>query len=232
MSSHIKSILFAVVLSIVCGSLLTLASTGLREYQLKNIAFDKQKNILKSIGLIEDKKAPSLETVSGLYADYIKEMWIDFQGKLVPKEKKGENDLPVYLYVKQEKIQAYIIPVHSRGLWGKIAGYLAIKNDGTTISGFTVYSHQETPGLGGEIEKRWFQKNFAGKKILDDKGDFVSIAIAKGAVQGRIPTSKHKNFVDGISGASMTGKFLSAGLKRTLIEYEPLSERFRKNEIK
>jgi len=80
-------------LSIVCGSLLTLASTGLREYQLRNIAFDKQKNILKSIGLIEDKKAPSLETVSGLYADYIKEMWIDFQGKLVPKEKKGENDL-------------------------------------------------------------------------------------------------------------------------------------------
>lgn len=232
MSNHIKSILFAVVLSIVCGSLLTLASTGLREYQLRNIAFDKQKNILKSIGLIEDKKTPSLETVSILYADYIKQMWIDFRGKLVPKAKKGENDLPVYLYVKQEKIQAYIIPVYSRGLWGKIAGYLAIKNDGTTISGFTVYSHQETPGLGGEIEKRWFQKNFADKKILDDKGNFVSITIAKGAVQGRIPTSRHKNFVDGISGASMTGKFLSVGLKRTLIEYEPLSERFRKNEIK
>lgn len=109
---------------------------------------------------------------------------------------------------------------------------MAIKNDGATISGFTVYSHQETPGLGGEIEKKWFQKNFEGKKILDDQGNFVSIAIAKGSVKERVPESRQNNFVDGISGASMTGKFLSAGLKQTLTEYEPFSKRFRKNEIK
>jgi Na+-transporting NADH:ubiquinone oxidoreductase subunit NqrC len=42
MSNYIKSILFAAVLSLVCGSLLTLASTGLKEYQLKNIELDKQ----------------------------------------------------------------------------------------------------------------------------------------------------------------------------------------------
>ena len=101
-----------------------------------------------------------------------------------------------------------------------------------SVSGFTVYSHQETPGLGGEIEKNWFQKNFEGKTILDDQGNFVSVTIAKGAVKGQIPESRQKNFVDGISGATMTGKFLSGGLKETLNQYEPLSERFRKNEIK
>jgi Na+-transporting NADH:ubiquinone oxidoreductase subunit C len=109
---------------------------------------------------------------------------------------------------------------------------MAIKNDGTTISGFTVYSHQETPGLGGEIEKEWFRKNFEGKKILDAQDNFVSITITKGSVKGRIPESRRKNFVDGISGATMTGKFLSAGLRQTLTQYEPFSERFRKNELK
>jgi len=232
MSSHLKSIIFSAVLTVICGSLLTLASTGLKEYQLKNIALDKQKNILKSVGLIHDKKPLSPGIIDKLYAENIKQVWVDLSGEIILEQKKSQDDLPVYLYVIQNNIQSYIIPVDSRGLWGRILGYLAIKNDGTTVSGFTVYSHQETPGLGGEIEKDWFQKNFSGKKILDDKGDFVSITIAKGAAQGRIPTSRHKNFVDGISGASMTGKFLSTGLKRTLIEYEPLSERFRKNEVK
>ena len=232
MSNHLKSIIFAAVLSIVCGSLLTLASTGLKQYQLKNIAIDKQKNILKSVGLIDDKKSLSPDTIVRLYTDNIKQMWIDFEGKIVLDHKKSENDLPVYLHVKQGDIKSYILPVDSRGLWGRILGYLAIKSDGITVSGFTVYSHSETPGLGGEIEKGWFQKNFAGKKILDDERNLVSVTIAKGKVKERISNSRQKNFVDGISGATLTGKFLSAGLKRTLIEYEPLSEKFRKNEIK
>ncbi len=232
MSNYVKSIIFAAVLSIVCGSLLTLASTGLKEYQLKNIAIDKQKNILKSVGLISDKQKLSEDTIDRLYADNIRQMWFDLEGKIVSKQKKTENDLLVYLHQEQDEIQSYIIPIDSRGLWGRILGYLAIKNDGSTVAGFTVYSHSETPGLGGEIEKSWFQKNFVGKKILDDAGNLVSVSIAKGAVKGRIPESRHKNFVDGISGATLTGKFLSAGLKETLVEYEPLSERFRNNMIK
>lgn len=232
MSNYVKSIIFAAVLSIVCGSLLTLASTGLKEYQLKNIAIDKQKNILKSVGLISDKQKLSQDTIDRLYADNIRQMWVDPEGKIVSKQKITENDLLVFLYQEQNEIQAYIIPIDSKGLWGRILGYLAIKNDGATVAGFTVYSHSETPGLGGEIEKSWFQKNFVGKKILDDAGNLVSISIAKGAVKGRIPESRQKNFVDGISGATLTGKFLSAGLKETLVEYEPLFERSRNNMIK
>ena len=232
MSNYVKSIIFAAVLSIVCGSLLTLASTGLKEYQLKNIAIDKQKNILKSVGLISDKQKLSQDTIDRLYADNIRQIWVDLEGKSVSKQKKTENYLLVYLHQEQDEIQSYIIPIDSRGLWGRILGYLAIKNDGATVAGFTVYSHSETPGLGGEIEKSWFQKNFAGKKILDDAGNLVSVSIAKGAVKGRIPESRHKNFVDGISGATLTGKFLSAGLKETLVEYEPLFEKFSNNMIK
>lgn len=231
MSSHLKSIVFAAVLSIVCGSLLTLASTGLKKYQMENIALDKHKNILKCVGLIDDAALPPADAVGRLYADNIRQMWVTVDGKLVSKSESGTTDLPVYLYVRDGGIQAFIIPVDSRGLWGRILGYLALKSDGITVAGFTVYSHSETPGLGGEIEKSWFQDNFHGKKILDTEGNLVSVTIAKGKAAENIPKARQSNYVDGISGATLTGKFLSEGLKEILTAYEPLSERFRKNEI-
>ena len=232
MSSQLKSFLFVAVLSIVCSSLLTLASTGLKEYQQRNIAIDQQTNLLRSVQLIDDSHSLTSETIEKLYDENIRHMWIDFEGKIISEKIKSENDLPIFLYVKQNEVISYIIPIDSRGLWGRILGYLSVENNGKTILGFTVYSHSETPGLGGEIEKSWFQNNFIGKEILDDAGHFTSVTIAKGTVKGRIPKNSQKHFVDGITGATFTGKFLSGGLKRTLFEYEPLSKRFRNKEIK
>ncbi|MBW1692995.1 MAG: FMN-binding protein [Deltaproteobacteria bacterium] len=227
MSSTVKSILFVTILSIVCSSLLTLASTGLKDYQLRNVAIDKQINILKSVRVIDDDHSLAPGTIEKLYDENIRPAWTDIEGKIISEQLKSEHDLPIFLYVKKNEILSYIIPVDSQGLWGRILGYLAIKNDGKTLSRFTVYSHSETPGLGGEIEKSWFQNNFLGKEILDDKGNFTAITIAKGSVKERLPKHRQKNFVDGISGATLTGRFLSEGLKQTLVEYEPLSKRFR-----
>jgi Na+-transporting NADH:ubiquinone oxidoreductase subunit NqrC len=39
------------------------------------------------------------------------------------------------------------------------------------------------------------------------------------------------NYVDGISGATLTGRFLSAGLKEILSEYEPVSIKLRSKEM-
>jgi Na+-transporting NADH:ubiquinone oxidoreductase subunit C len=112
-------------------------------------------------------------------------------------------------------------------LWGAIHGYLALENDGATIRGFTVYKHSETPGLGGEIESRWFRKNFENKKIIDSQGAFVSVRVAKGVVKEVVPQPERPNYVDGISGATMTGKFLTSGLKDILQDYEPMAIEFR-----
>jgi Na+-transporting NADH:ubiquinone oxidoreductase subunit C len=166
-----------------------------------------------------------------MYSTYIKALWVDPAGRLIEKSQRGETDFPLYVYLKDEKIEAYIVPINSRGLWGKIQGYLAIENDGSTIAGFTVYKHSETPGLGGEIEKAWFQKNWVGKKIVNRSGEFVSVAIAKGTVQDMVPPTKRPNYVDGISGATLTGKYLTAGLKQILENYEPVSIKFRKHLI-
>ncbi len=231
MSNRLKSILFAAALCFVCSVILTTASIGLQRFQKKNMLIDKHRNILKSVGLVEQNRRYTAAEIESLYTKYIKPLWVDADGRLIKESQRGEGDFPLYIYLKEENIEAYIVPINSRGLWGRIQGYLAIENDGSTVAGFTVYKHSETPGLGGEIEKAWFQKNWVGKKIVDRGGGFVSVSIAKGAVEDRIPSEKQPNYVDGISGATLTGRYLTAGLKEVLEVYEPVSIRFRKNQI-
>jgi len=229
MSDGLKSLLFAAVLCMVCSLLLTTASIGLQGYQEKNVIADKRKNILKSVGLIEENLKYSHAAIDTLYDTSIKPIWVDPDGRLIDQKDRGPRDLPLYLHTKNAEIQAYIVPINSKGLWGRILGYLALANDGSTAIGFTVYKHSETPGLGGEIEKRWFQKNWIGKKIIDSEGEFVSISIAKGSAQQAVPQEMQPNYVDGISGATLTGTYLSAGIREILENYEPVSINFRKN---
>ena len=51
--------------------------------------------------------------------------------------------------------------------------------------------------------------------------------IAKGKAAEVVAPDKLANVVDGISGATLTGKYLSGGLKDLLQEYEGLSKQFR-----
>ena len=227
MSNQTQSIVFAAILCVVCSLLLTAANTGLKSYQQRNLEVDRQKNILQAFGLLRDDRDVDSETIQTLYKQSVQSVWVDSQGQIRSSDQQAADRMPLYLYVQNDRIEAYVVPIDTRGLWGQIHGYLAIDNDGATIRGFTVYKHSETPGLGGEIESRWFRKNFIGKKIVDESGDFVSISIAKGAVNGQVPPSLQPNVVDGISGATMTGRFLSAGMKKILEEYEPMAIRFR-----
>lgn len=231
MSSKVKSLAYAVILCIMCSLLLTMVSTGLQRFQARNVLLDQYGNLLKAAGLLEEGIKYTDHDIEELYKKYIRRFWINAEGYLIAEEQRGEKDFPLDLYIKDEKIESYIVPINSRGLWGKIHGYLAIEKDGSTIAGFTVFKHAETPGLGGEIEKEWFQKNWVGKKIVDRNGEFVSITIAKGKVGAKLPVAKQIHTVDGISGATMTARFLTAGIKEILEDYEPVSSRFRKNLI-
>lgn len=233
MSSNARSIIFATILTVVCSLLLTTASIGLRSRQQVNAEVDRQKNVLSAFGIIEEGQAVDAARVQELYRQNVRRVWVTPVGQIVDDEQRGPQDMPMFTYEKGDQIQAYVVPIDSRGLWGEIHGYLAIENDGSTIRGFTVYQHQETPGLGGEIESRWFRNNFVGKQIVNSMGDFVSVRIAKGSVEDRVPQDKRVHYVDGISGATLTGQYLSEGLRDTLRAYEPVAIQFRqKNKAK
>jgi len=234
MSDRMKSIIFAFVLCLVCSTLLTAASTRLQPLQEQNIQTDRKKNILMAIGLLDTSQVYPATEIDRLYQKNIFKYIVDQAGTIIDQPDVTSEDqdglMPIYLAMDDnKKIRSYIIPVETRGLWGKIYGYLALEDDGSTIVGFTVYKHSETPGLGGEIENRWFQENFVGKKIVDQNNNFVSVSVAKGRAAEQVSEDKRLNYVDGISGATLTGQYLTKGLQEILTEYEPASVRFRQN---
>ncbi len=124
----------------------------------------------------------------------------------------SSRELPVYVCKKDGK-DYYIFPVRGKGLWGPIWGYISLEDDFNTIYGANFDHESETPGLGAEIKKQWFQDNFKGKKIFED-GKFVSIQVVKGgAPAGDV------HGVDAISGATITSKGVQAMIQDCLSGY-------------
>ncbi len=231
-NSRANVILFALLVSVICSLMITAAATGLKGFQQENIALDRKVNLLRAAGMVPPGEKPPAEKINALYDSRIREVAVDNQGNIL--DKGADQGMRIYLITEadaKDKVDGYILPINTRGLWGKIYGYLAFENDGETVAGFSVYSHSETPGLGGEIESAWFQKNFKGKKILNSQGKFVSVRIAKGEA-GNLPKDKQQNYVDGISGATLTGKYLTEGIENTLEKYEGVSVSFRQRGAK
>ncbi|TYT73453.1 FMN-binding protein [Desulfobotulus mexicanus] len=223
--SESRSIRFTLYLCLVCSILLTAAATGLKPRQDANARLDRQKNVLKAAGLLPEDQKPTGTEVEALFSKRIRAVAADAEGR--PVEEGGDKTLVFFLKTDSNGTisEGYILPLESRGLWGKIYGYLALEADGVEISGFTVYAHQETPGLGGDIESRSFQQSFTGRRILDENNTFRGLRVAKGKASSDDPHS-----VDGISGATLTGNYLSEGIMDVLKRFEPVSARFRAGE--
>lgn len=232
MSDTAKSLIFAISMCIVLGLLLTTAATALQPRQNANIENNRRLNVLLSVNLVSHDQRYTHEEISEIYEENIVFFNATQTGEIVdPTRIEADPVLPLYLYETEGRIRAYIVPIETSGVWGPIQGYLAIEDDGSTIQGFTITQHSETPGLGGEIERRWFQENFEGKQIVDKYGNFVSIRVARGEVERIVPEEDRPHYVDGISGATLTGQKISEGLRRILHQYEPVSIRFRGDKI-
>lgn len=226
---------FAATVTIVCSVLLAGAATLLKPRQDENKTLDKKKNIIISVGIqpAEGEKF-SRDEINNLYEEKIKELVIDSEGNIVEGKKPSDIDpgedtglLPIYEKIDGTEVNAYVIPVSGKGLWSTIYGYLALSPDGETVKGITFYSHGETPGLGGEIEKEWFTDNFVGKKITDEEGNIVSIDVVKGKVDPNSENAVHQ--VDGISGATLTGRGIAIFLKNDLLTYRPFLKNIMKS---
>ncbi len=221
MHSDAYTFRFAAIVTIVCSVLLAGAATILKPRQIENEKLDMKKNILVSAGIHSEQGEFSRSEITDLYKKYIRKFSVNKEGVSVPEAEAADDKetdvLSLYKYEKDGKISAYIIPVSGKGLWSTIYGYIALGADCNTVEGITFYKHGETPGLGGEISKTWFSDNFKGKQIFDSAGNLVSINVAKGKYTGSEP----QHNVDGISGATLTGRGVSHFLKTELEKYKP-----------
>ncbi len=226
---------FALMVTVVAGLVLAVAANMLKPYQERNIKLEKMAYILRAAGYQETDYEAAFEK-------YVKAYAVDEKGDVVLngendpkvrdqilkidllkelKKKPGQRLLPVFTY-QDNKGKLYVLPMAGKGLWGPIWGYVALKEDLNTIAGVVFDHKSETPGLGAEITQPWFQQQFVGKKVFDEKAQLVGVTVVKGGAP-----DNHPHAVDGITGATLTGKGVSAMFTESLQLYLPYIQKIK-----
>ena len=233
MHSNSYTIIFTSLVTIVLGSFLSIAAGTLEETQDLNVENDSKKNILSSLGYKPGSDKPwTSDEITRIFEENIDAYVLDENGDRTNNDPRSINpeidyeNFPIYVDKKDDNVNGYAIPISGKGLWSTLYGYFAIEPDGATVKGITFYAHKETPGLGGEVDKPWFQKNFIGKRFIDEKGNLIGVKVIKGKAD---PDSPHE--VDGISGATITSKGLESFLIDDLRKYEPFFLKVRDGDL-
>lgn len=225
--SNIYTIIYIIVLVVVVGAGLAFTAMALKPRQTDNANADKQRQILASVHIAPEKG----QSVKALYETYITDSYVvNSQGATVAgadafavnvqeqskKADAADRLLPVYVCTLADGAVKYILPVYGAGLWGPIWGYIAMDANGSDVYG-AYFAHQgETPGLGAEIEKPAFSNQFNGKQMF--KGDqFLPIEVVKA---GQKPEHENADYVNGISGGTITSKGVGAMIDNCLAPYE------------
>lgn len=232
---------FAVGICVVMSAMLALTATALKSTQLAAEEFDRQKNVMMAAGLIDPEghignatEVADRAEMEKLYKDRVEEKVLvlatgEFSDKtpqdyarMKPEEQTGYRVVAIAVD-EQKQVEAYVLPISGRGLWSTIYGYLALEPDANKVKGVTFYKHGETPGLGGEIENPDWTSKWVGKLILEN-GKLESITVKKGTVDPAIP-KEMRHMVDGLSGATITGRGVSKFLHQDLEAYQPYLRR-------
>ena len=224
---------YAILLTLVCGTLLAFVSEGLKDKQKAAVLVEKQKFILKA-GL----GASSLEGLTGsqiteLYNKVVKVQMVDSKGAAVDadesklsifkeyKKPAADRVLPVYVVGKKDapaEVESYVLPTYGIGLWDNVWAYVAIDGDVGTIEG-VVFDHKgETPGLGARITDAEIQQRFVGKKLAYEENAINAPDFQKG--EGNNYDSDPQK-VDGMSGATITAVGVNAMLDSYMTLYRP-----------
>ena len=225
--SNLYIILFAAGLTVIFGGALSLASVGLKPLQDKQVEIDTKKKILGAVMDISSISDPN--EILRIYNEKVTSIVVDINGNEMEKDEEGtplvaeevniqknaklnpqQRQYPVFMFTEDgESVDSYIFPTFGSGLWDWISGYLALEKDLNTVLGIALDHKGETPGLGARITEANVQQRYVGKKIFDEQGQLVSIKMLKG--EGNSGLNDHQ--VDGMSGATITGKGVNAMLE-------------------
>lgn len=231
------TLLFAVGMVLVVGSILAYTASVLKPNIDANKRLEKQQNILYAMGINDnDEKSVafiSTDKAPEAFSKYIIKQLVIQDGNVtedstaylinVKKEKTLAKDasysrrLPLFVGEKDGKT-IYVAPIRGKGLWDAIWAYVAM-DENMVVQGIFFDHKGETPGLGANINKRFFMDDFIGEDLMHN-GVFKGIRVAKG---NNDPLNKRKddNKVDAIAGATITGDGVSAMLKSELKLYVP-----------
>jgi Na+-transporting NADH:ubiquinone oxidoreductase subunit C len=220
-------------MTVVVGGLLSLTSQVLAPAQKISVELDTKTQIL---GAVQELKEG--DDILAIYKDRIKSLAVDIDGNEITTNVKGgpmvaeevnilknykkdpkDRTYPVFMYMNEQDttvVDAYILPLYGAGLWDKIWGFAAVDGNYETIVGVAFDHKAETPGLGARIKDAQVRDRYVGKKIFDASGALMSISMVKG--EGNPNLGDHE--VDGMSGATLTGKGVNNMMKQYLTSYQ------------
>ena len=229
--SNIYTVLFALAMVVVVGSLLAFAAEGLKETITENKRIEKQQNILYAMGVNENEGNSAVfvskDKVGDEFTKYIKdgqELSDDLAYLIDIKKEKdlAKNDdysrrLPLFIGEKESET-FYIVPIRGKGLWDAIWAYIAMDENMVVQGAF--FDHKgETPGLGANIKERFFMDDFIGEHLMSN-GEFKGITVAKGNADPR-NEDKTDHEVDAIAGSTITGDGVTAMIRSEIGLYVP-----------
>ena len=234
------TIIFAVIMVVVVGSVLAFTSSTLASKIASNKKIEKQQNILFAMG-VKDPNNPNAfvpaDQAQKLFNQYIGDNQYIVQGdKAIKTVKafdinvKAEGDkakkdtsytrkLPLFVGTKGTE-KFYVIPMRGNGLWDAIWGYVSLDQKFQTVKG-AIFDHKgETPGLGANIKESFFRDDFIGESIVDAKGAYQGITGKKGNGDPKNQRKKD-NAVDALAGATITGNGVTQMVKSGIRMYMP-----------
>jgi len=240
------TIIFAIVMVAIVGSVLAYAASSLSGKISENQRIEKQQNILYAFGINENDETSakfiSADKVADVFSKYVTKQLVIQNGNVtednqaylidIKKEKSNaKNDvtkrrLPLFVGEVDGKT-IYVAPIYGKGLWDAIWGYVGM-DENMVIQGAYFDHKGETPGLGANIKERYFMDDFIGEHLLNESGEFVGVAIAKGNADP-LNTRKTDNAVDALAGATITGDGVAAMTRSDLKLYAPYFKSLKNN---
>ncbi|MEZ7915991.1 MAG: Na(+)-translocating NADH-quinone reductase subunit C [Polaribacter sp.] len=238
------TMMFAVIMVFVVGSLLAFLASSLKPAIKENERIEKQQNILYAMGVNENDASNanfvSTKVAGAEFKKYIKKQLVLEGNKIsesqdaylidVKKQQANAKDgkvrkLPLFVGEKEGKT-FYVAPIRGKGLWDAIWGYVSM-DENMVVQGAYFDHKGETPGLGANIKQRYFMDDFIGEHLMTDAGVFKGITVKKGN-NDAVNEDKTDYEVDAIAGATITGDGVSAMIKKDLSLYVPYFKNLKK----
>ena len=189
------TIVYSTIIVVIVAFLLAFVASALKDTQDANVRIDTMQHKLNALNIRNLDKA----LVEEKYND-LKQSEEEIGGVMV--EQFIVDGAPRYL-----------VPVSGRGLWGGISGYVALDDDMNTIYGTDFQHESETAGLGALIAEQPFQESFCGKQLVAEGDTEITLSVVKKGKQGNLAP---ENYVDGVTGATLTSDGVNAMLKDCL----------------
>ncbi len=221
---ELNTIKFAAIICLACSMALAGVQSALRGIQDENKRIDQQVNVLKALlpdfdpegNPLTEEEQIELFTEGGILKEHKEWISLYFENFVETSDvqlAEGKSGT-LYSLKKGEDLVAVAFPAEGKGLWSTVHSYVGLQPDLATIRGVTFFDHGETPGLGGECSKPWFQKNFMGKTLWNADEGPLTLVVAKGKADASSLTQ-----VDGMSGATITGNGIQKFVNSTFRDY-------------